>query len=526
MKRQIHAVRGHDEIAVAGHDIKLGRGGIREIEFFVQTQQLVFGGRRPGLRGRRTLDMLAALHDEGWITAKARDELSEAYRFLRTIEHRLQMVADEQTQRLPSDEDAAEALRQVLRLSDRESLLEGADRSGEDRAGALRAALRGGAGTRLRRRQPRLHRHGRRSRYARDLAAPRLPRARARGGDRARLAFRPPPGDPERARARGADRARARHCSAALGGTADPDGGARRARPRLRPHAGRGRASHHPAIARSPAASLRRSSRHRAAPCRHGGAIAARARCAHRSRLRHAARRRRGHRSAGAPAHRPAARLTRIFSTASAMRRGRCASSPARGCSPAFSRRRRRARPMPPSRAPSSAPRSRKCAARFEAEHGVVPGAKIAILGLGRLGSARADGRLRSRPRGDLRFRRGAPREHRPAQARRGGLLHAPDAAPRRRAHRADAARPALRGRSAPAPAGRQGARRVAVQGLRRLPEDRGRSLGAHGAHPRPRARRRRGFWRRDVDTVRDGHSRAPSAIRRPCSRTCAPCAS
>ncbi len=105
MKRQIHAVRGHDEIAVAGHDIKLGRGGIREIEFFVQTQQLVFGGRRPALRGRRTLDMLKALHDEGWITAQARDELSDAYRFLRTIEHRLQMVADEQTQRLPADEE-------------------------------------------------------------------------------------------------------------------------------------------------------------------------------------------------------------------------------------------------------------------------------------------------------------------------------------------------------------------------------------------------------------------------------------
>ncbi|GJD48772.1 Bifunctional glutamine synthetase [Methylobacterium crusticola] len=104
MKRQIHAVRGHGAIAVAGHDIKLGRGGIREVEFFVQTQQLVFGGRRPSLRGRRTLDMLAALHDEGWITPQARDELGEAYRFLRTLEHRLQMVADEQTQRLPDDE--------------------------------------------------------------------------------------------------------------------------------------------------------------------------------------------------------------------------------------------------------------------------------------------------------------------------------------------------------------------------------------------------------------------------------------
>jgi glutamate-ammonia-ligase adenylyltransferase len=104
MKRQIHAVRGHDVIAVAGHDIKLGRGGIREIEFFVQTQQLVFGGRRPALRGRRTLDMLRELRAEGWITDGARDELSDAYRFLRTVEHRLQMVADEQTQRLPADE--------------------------------------------------------------------------------------------------------------------------------------------------------------------------------------------------------------------------------------------------------------------------------------------------------------------------------------------------------------------------------------------------------------------------------------
>ncbi len=105
MKRQIHAVRGHEAIAVAGHDIKLGRGGIREVEFFVQTQQLVFGGRRLALRGRRTLDMLVALHADGWISADARDDLTEAYRFLRGIEHRLQMVADEQTQRLPVDEE-------------------------------------------------------------------------------------------------------------------------------------------------------------------------------------------------------------------------------------------------------------------------------------------------------------------------------------------------------------------------------------------------------------------------------------
>ncbi|MCE4224139.1 bifunctional [glutamine synthetase] adenylyltransferase/[glutamine synthetase]-adenylyl-L-tyrosine phosphorylase [Methylobacterium sp. C25] len=104
MKRQIHAVRGHEALAVAGHDIKLGRGGIREIEFFVQTQQLVFGGRRADLRGRSTIPMLSALHEDGWISAEARDELGNAYGFLRTIEHRLQMVRDEQTQRLPTDD--------------------------------------------------------------------------------------------------------------------------------------------------------------------------------------------------------------------------------------------------------------------------------------------------------------------------------------------------------------------------------------------------------------------------------------
>jgi glutamate-ammonia-ligase adenylyltransferase len=103
MKRQIHAFRGHEQVTVAGHDIKLGRGGIREIEFFVQTQQLIFGGRRPRMRGARTLDMLAELHADGWVSAEAVKELSEAYLFLRRIEHRLQMVADEQTQRLPFD---------------------------------------------------------------------------------------------------------------------------------------------------------------------------------------------------------------------------------------------------------------------------------------------------------------------------------------------------------------------------------------------------------------------------------------
>ena len=106
MKRQIYAVKGHESVAILGHDVKVGRGGIREIEFFVQTQQLVYGGRRPNLRGERTLAMLDALREDGWISQAAAVDLAEAYRFLRGIEHRIQMVGDEQTQRLPAhDED-------------------------------------------------------------------------------------------------------------------------------------------------------------------------------------------------------------------------------------------------------------------------------------------------------------------------------------------------------------------------------------------------------------------------------------
>ncbi len=109
LKLQIHAHKGHGEIAVAGHNIKLGRGGIREIEFFVQTQQLIAGGRAPALRGRRTIEMLEALQDAGWISPEAARDLTESYWFLRGIEHRLQMQDDAQIHTLPSDETSLEA---------------------------------------------------------------------------------------------------------------------------------------------------------------------------------------------------------------------------------------------------------------------------------------------------------------------------------------------------------------------------------------------------------------------------------
>jgi len=104
MKRQIHSFKGHGTIAIEGHNLKLGRGGIREIEFFAQTQQLIAGGRQPELRTTGTLETLKVLTENKWIKAKARDNLTKAYVFLRRIEHRVQMIADEQTHSLPTDE--------------------------------------------------------------------------------------------------------------------------------------------------------------------------------------------------------------------------------------------------------------------------------------------------------------------------------------------------------------------------------------------------------------------------------------
>ncbi len=101
IKRQIHAYAGHSRIAVAGHNIKLGRGGIREIEFFAQTQQLIAGGRDPNLRPTGTIAALAALKQRGLIPDEAEHDLADAYAFLRRLEHRLQMIDDQQTHTLP-----------------------------------------------------------------------------------------------------------------------------------------------------------------------------------------------------------------------------------------------------------------------------------------------------------------------------------------------------------------------------------------------------------------------------------------
>ena len=104
-------------VAVQGHDMKLGRGGIREIEFFTQTRQLIAGGRDPGLRVRGTVEGLAALAERNWIEADTAAALTDHYRYHRAVEHRIQMVHDAQTHRMPK---SAEGLGRVACLMGQE----------------------------------------------------------------------------------------------------------------------------------------------------------------------------------------------------------------------------------------------------------------------------------------------------------------------------------------------------------------------------------------------------------------------
>ena len=103
MRLRIRDHRGlHGPVTVEGHDMKLGAGGIREIEFFTQTRQLIAGGRDPSLRDRTTLGGLAALAEKGWVPQATAEDLTALYRAHRELEHRLQMVNDAQTHSMPT----------------------------------------------------------------------------------------------------------------------------------------------------------------------------------------------------------------------------------------------------------------------------------------------------------------------------------------------------------------------------------------------------------------------------------------
>lgn len=107
-----------------GFDLKRGRGGIREIEFFAQIHQLIYGGRETELRVPATLDALAALSAAGRIEPDVEDILSGSYRLYRTIEHRLQMVDDQQTHSLPRDRAALDGVAQLHGLSGADELID------------------------------------------------------------------------------------------------------------------------------------------------------------------------------------------------------------------------------------------------------------------------------------------------------------------------------------------------------------------------------------------------------------------
>ncbi|HKJ74489.1 MAG TPA: bifunctional [glutamine synthetase] adenylyltransferase/[glutamine synthetase]-adenylyl-L-tyrosine phosphorylase, partial [Alphaproteobacteria bacterium] len=122
MKTRIHKHHGHEGIGFAGQDVKLGPGGIREVEFYVQSHQLIAGGRDASLRDPTTLGAFKALEAGGYIDEACRNELSDAYKFLRRVEHRLQMIDDAQTHELPDDEAGLDRVAIFLGYEDRDAL--------------------------------------------------------------------------------------------------------------------------------------------------------------------------------------------------------------------------------------------------------------------------------------------------------------------------------------------------------------------------------------------------------------------
>jgi [glutamine synthetase] adenylyltransferase / [glutamine synthetase]-adenylyl-L-tyrosine phosphorylase len=148
MSRRIRSHHSGGQAFGPGYDLKRGRGGIREVEFFVQIQQLVHGGRNPALRVPDTLGAIAALTHAGWIDTEAAATLSNAYRLFRTIEHRLQMVDDRQTHTLPTDQAALDNVARLHGLDSGDALL-GVIEPYVGAVGALYDALDGDAETRV-----------------------------------------------------------------------------------------------------------------------------------------------------------------------------------------------------------------------------------------------------------------------------------------------------------------------------------------------------------------------------------------
>ncbi|MDA8255482.1 MAG: bifunctional [glutamate--ammonia ligase]-adenylyl-L-tyrosine phosphorylase/[glutamate--ammonia-ligase] adenylyltransferase, partial [Betaproteobacteria bacterium] len=110
------------------HNVKLGPGGIREIEFTAQVFQLIRGGQVTSLQQRPTLTVLGELVKSGLMTSDAQQELAAAYDFLRRLEHRIQYLDDAQTQRLPDDAESRAMLAEAMHFPGHDALLAALDR--------------------------------------------------------------------------------------------------------------------------------------------------------------------------------------------------------------------------------------------------------------------------------------------------------------------------------------------------------------------------------------------------------------
>ena len=135
-RRQLGKALGQPDQTI---DVKVDRGGIRDIEFLVQCLQRVYGGAEPWLRSGGTLFSLHKLHDKGHISGKEFHDLTSAYEFLRHLEHRLQLRQGQQTHRLPASEADCRMLQRAM-----EGYAPGETRSGDSDVGG--AAAHGGRG--------------------------------------------------------------------------------------------------------------------------------------------------------------------------------------------------------------------------------------------------------------------------------------------------------------------------------------------------------------------------------------------
>ena len=207
MKRRIDEVQGtainqaDDPVArIAGHNVKLGEGGIREIEFLVQTLQMVWGGRDPSLRIRPTLLAMARLAETGHLQETTHRMLDESYRFLRRVEHRLQMVNDRQTHILPEAPEQMNRISRFMGYEDAKVFALDVLRHAEHRPVELSCGFRvrsrtTGWGRDWARTRLSWGRPGTRV-YRGHAGRSRLPRAAPNRGDGPAMAVRPRPGSP------------------------------------------------------------------------------------------------------------------------------------------------------------------------------------------------------------------------------------------------------------------------------------------------------------------------------------------